>query len=325
MWAISLKRFATIRRFLENGADINDDKMYRVYAEEQESIDSWNVVFDWDPLSLFTPLALAAALGHDSMVAFLLDHGADIEKLGKGLCTCADGQNIVELRFPPDQYRGGWDDPEYIMEDENGFAWSPLHFALCRGHKLTAMLLLERGANPKETCSRPAGRWNALHTATRLNQRKVIDYILNNKLVDINEDGHEGLTPLHLAFYEEHYHLVDMYLDRGADINAVWDSKDGGWTTFGMACLREDFSRASDLLKRGADPDLVLKDEEYGTEWTALGLIYGNMFGDSLRNNRCGCALDLPEETRARRKLEKKIIQAKIDRALQNQRKEDRD
>lgn len=211
------------------------------------------------------------------------------------------------------------------MEDENGLLWSPLHFALCRGHELTAILLLERGANPKETCSRPAGRWNALHTATRMNQRKVIDYILNNKLVDINKVGREGLTPLHVAFYEEHYSLVDLYLDRGADINAVWDSKGGGWTIFGMACLRDDFSRASDLLELGADPDLIVQDEEYGTEWTALGLIYGNMFRDRLRDNQCGGAFDLPQETRARRKLEKKIIQAKIDRALQQQRKEVRD
>lgn len=325
MWAVSLKRFTTIRRFLENGADINDDKMYRAYVEEEESIGPWNVVFDWDPLSLFTPLALAAALGHDSMVAFLLDHGADIEKPGKGLCMCADGENIVELNVPPMKGGGGYDDTEYIMDDENGLLYTPLHFALCRGHESTAILLLERGANPQETCSCSAGPWNALHTATRMNQRKVIDYILNNKLVDINEGGREGLTPLLLAFYEEHYSLADMYMDRGADINAVWDSQDGGWTIFGMACLREKFSRASDLLERGADPDLVIKDWEFGTEWTALGLVYGNLFGEYLRRSGWHYEFDRATQTRARRKLEKKIIQAKIDRALQQQRKKDRD
>lgn len=328
MWAVSLKRFTTIRRFLENGADINDDKMYCVYvdlilADKNEVADSWDVIYEWDPRSIFTPLALAAALGYDSMVAFLLDHGADIEKPGKGICVCADGQNIVELNVPPMEHRGGTDDTEDIMDDENGLVYTPLHFALCRGHESTAILLLERGANPEETCSCEAGPWNALHTATRLNQRKVIDYI--KKLVDINVGSRQGLTPLLLAFYEEHYSLVDMYMDRGADINAVWDSQDGGWTIFGMACLREDFKRASKLLERGADPDLVIKDWEFGTEWTALGLVYGNLFGEYLRTSSWHYEFDHATKTHARRKLEKKIIQVKIDRALQQQRKEDRD
>lgn len=325
MWAVENKRFTTIRRFLENGANINNDRMFRTYVKQKGKARSWSVGLHWHELSVFTPLALAAALGLDSMVNFLLDHGANIEKAGKGLCVCADGYNLFELRFPPDENRGGTDEPEYIMGDENGFAWTPLHFALCRGHESTAMLLLERGANPRETCPCESGPWNALHTATRLNQRKVIDYILKNKLVDINDRGHEGLTPLLIAYYEEHYSLVDLYVERGADIKAVWGSQDGGWTIFGMACLREDFSRASDLLERGADPDMFLKDNEFETEWTALGLIYGNLFGETLRKSNWHYEFDRARETRARRRLEEQIIQVKIDRALQQQQKEDKD
>lgn len=326
MWAVERKRPATITRFLENGADINNDNMFRVYVDQQHYVDSWNVVFQWHPLSSFTPLALAATLGLDSMVAFLLDHGADIEKPGKGLCVCTDEDNKQpQLGFPPTQGRGTGEDEEYLMDDESGNCWTPLHFALCRGHESTAMLLLDRGANPKVTCPCEQGPWNALHTATRLNQRRMIDYLLDNKLVDVNEGGFQGLTPLLLAFYEEYYSLVDMYIDRGADINAVWNSDDGGWTIFGMACLREDFSRASDLLRRGADPDLELREYHYGSVWTALGLIYGNLYGDHMR--ACGdhYLVEHASETHARRRLEEQIIQVKIDRALQQQRKEDTD
>lgn len=282
--------------------------------------------FQWHCLSIFTPLALAANLGFDSMVAFLLDHGADIEKPGKGLCLCSSGKNQTHLNFPPDEGHGVCFDEEYMMADENGLCWTPLHFALCRRRESTAMVLLGRGANPQVTCPcDDEGPWNALHTATRLNQRPIIDYLLDNKLVDINEAGRQGMTPLLLAFYEKHYSLADMYIDRGADINAVWNSQDGGWTIFGMACVREDFQRASNLLRRGADPDLLLTEDSSGTEWTAIGLIYGNLYGDFLRQIGYPCLTDHATQTGARRMLEEQIIQVKVDRALQQQRKEDTD
>ncbi|KAI7773241.1 hypothetical protein LA080_011486 [Diaporthe eres] len=250
LWAVEHKRFKTITGFLENGADINTDRIFRTHVDQKRAEQSklggyvwqewrpWRPPFEWHPCSIFTPLALAASLGHDSMVAFLVDHGADIEKPGKGLCACSSGENQPHLCFPPDNGCGRAFDEEYMMADENGLCWTPLHFAICRGHESTAMVLLGRDANPQVTCPcDDEGPWNALHTATRLNQRKMIDYLLDNKLVDINEAGRQGLTPLLLASYERHYSLADMYIDRGANINAVWNSIDGGWTVFGMACV----------------------------------------------------------------------------------------
>lgn len=326
MWAVEQKRFKTITRMLENGADINNDRMFRAYVAEEETKNPfpYDVAFDWDPLSIFTPLALAAALGHNSMVAFLLDHGADIEKPGKGMCTCCNGDNTVHLFFPPDQDSKYTDDSDYIMDDSSDSCWTPLHFAICRGHESTAMLLLERGANCQMTCPSERGPWNALHTATRLNHRKIIDYLLDNKLVDINEAGSQGLTPLFLAFYEKHYSLVDMYMERGADINAVFDSGDGRWTIFAMACMRDEFDRASDLLRRGVDPEVFLTDAEIGVHWTVHGLIYGNMYDACDGPDGYGLLQTDTINSRARAILEEEIIQVRIDRALKQQ-KEDKD
>lgn len=334
LWAVEHKRFTTIRRFLENGADINTDRIFRTYVQKKLHVDieqgeyqfqQWRPTLKWHPLSIFTPLALAATLGLDSMVAFLLDHGADIEKPGKGLCQCCVGRNQFWLSFPPKKNRGRTEDESWMMDDEVGNCWTPLHFALCCDHESTVMLLLDRGANPQVTCPCESGPWNALHTATRLNQRRIIDHLLDNELVDINEGGFQGLTPLLIAYYGEHYSLVDMYIDRGADINAVWDSPDGGWTIFGMACLREDFSRASDLLQRGADPDFILTEEDYGSEWTALGLIYGNLFGQFMRQMDFISIESCTTQTRARWTLEQQIVQAKVDKALLQQREENKE
>lgn len=334
MWAVGCKRFTTLRRFLENGADINNDRIFRTYVDQKLPADSklgvnvwpkrrpWQATFKWHPYSIFTPLAFAASLGLDSMVAFLVDYGADIEKPGKGLCACCDGENHASLSFPPYRHRGMFEDIEWLMDDESENCWTPLHVALCRGHESTAMILLSRGANPQVTCPCGQGPWNALHTATRLNQRSIIDYLLDNKLVNINEGGFERLTPLLIAFYEEHYSLVDMYIDRGADINAVWHTDDGDWTILAMACLRDEFDRASDLLRRGADPDFVLRDDEYGIEWTALGFIYGNLFGDYLRKIKHDHLRSVVTDTFQRRILEQQIIQVKVDKALQHQQKD---
>lgn len=314
LWAVERKCFGTITRLLENGADINNDRLYRTYKKNPPG---WSVIFDYHELSLFTPLALAAALSINSMVHFLLDNGADIEKGGKGLCECCEGKNELVLSFPPIKGKGKWGpDAEFIMHDEFGLRWTPLHFALCRGYDLTAMFLLGRGANPRVTCPCKDGPWNALHTATRKNQSTIIDYLLDNNLVDINEAGHEGVTPFFLAFYEKNYTLSNMYLQRGADINAVWHSYNGGWTAFAIACVREDFATARELLRRGAAHDFVLHDYTNGSEWTALGLIYGNLFGGYLRMTDHSSTTNGPTRTKERRLLEELIIQSKVNREV---------
>jgi hypothetical protein len=242
---------------------------------------------------------------------------------GKGLCPCSSDGVVFELGFPPDAGRGGTYDPDYIMSRDNRLRCTPLHFALCCGDESSAIFLLERGANPHKACSSRCvpGNWDAIHTATQRNHRKVIDYLLDNNLAGINERGHEGLTPLFIAYYEEHNDLVNMYREGDADINAVWNSEDGGWTLFGMACLREDFSMASKLLLRGADPNLFLKDREHGTEWSALGLVYGNLY--ELQSDHSGWPYDYyPGEIHRRRMLEQRIIQAQVDMAFEQRRKD---
>ncbi|KAL1860672.1 hypothetical protein Daus18300_009015 [Diaporthe australafricana] len=337
LWAVRYKRFATIRRFLENGADIDSVQISQACLTEDPKYmygegsvpwydypnfwfvkDMFRPIHDWHPFTEFTPLAFAAMYGLDSMVAFLLDHGANIEKPGKGICDCADGENDVNMDLPPYTNLTPPGDTYY----EPKFLWTPLYIALCRGHESTAMLLLSRGADPQETCPCQAGPWNALQTATLSGAHSIIDQLLDDKRVDIHTKGQWGLTALRLAYYRRDHALVEKYLARGADINASWDAGDGGWTIFAMSCLRGDLSAASDFLRRGADPDFVLKDGEHGDEWTAFGLIYAAMFR-SRDNYSCDTSIPcLFEDTRKRRLLEEQILQAKLDKAMRRQREE---
>lgn len=229
-----------------------------------------------------SPLAWAAIHGHDSMVDYLLDHGADIEQMSEKLCSCCESKLLRCPEMLPDPlefYSRHPDDDDSIVDidadsvDPEDFIleWKPLHYALCNGHESTARLLIERGADANKV-----GAYygvTALHIATRWELDDTIDYLLDNDCVDINEQDDQGVTALHMAQVAGRDDLVDKYLDRGADINLEYFDRTGPWTIFYMACAAGDYERALEYLKRGADPHFVLegKDED---PWTVMRLIY---------------------------------------------------
>lgn len=230
----------------------------------------------------FSPLAWAAVHGHDSMVDYLLDHGADTEQRSEKLCSCCDSKL---LRCPemlpdlPEFYSRHPDDDDSILDNDIGYMdpldyipeWTPLHYALCNGHESTARLLLERGADANKVG--PCHGVTALHIATRWELDDTIDYLLENDRVDINAENSQGATALHMAQVAGRDDLVDDYLDRGADINLEYSGRSGPWTIFSMACAAGHYERALEYLERGADPHFVLEGED-DDPWTVMRLIY---------------------------------------------------
>lgn len=230
-----------------------------------------------------SPLAWAAIHGHDSMVEYLLDHGADTEQTSEKLCSCCDSKLLrcpLRLPDPLEFYSRDPDDDDSIVDNEFCYVdprdfipeWKPLHYALCNEHESTARLLIERGADANKV-----GAWygvTALHIATRWELDVTIDYLLDNARVDINAQDSNGVTALHMAQVAGRDDLVDEYLDQGADINLAYSDRSGPWTIFSMACAAGDYERALEYLKRGADPHFVLKDELEEDPWTVMRLIY---------------------------------------------------
>lgn len=183
LWAVRYDRFITIRRLLKNGADINSDKPSRNFGNKRSHFwfekATFRQIDDWHPFTVFTPLALAAKHGLASMVTFLLHHGANIEKPGKGLCDCSFfNAQYLPFNLPFNQ--------ETILEpcpDSNMgmFWWTPLHIAVCHRHESTTKLLLSRGADPENTCPCDWGPWSALHTATHLRAHSIVECLLDDE------------------------------------------------------------------------------------------------------------------------------------------------
>lgn len=230
-----------------------------------------------------SPLAWAAIHGRDSMVEYLLDHGADTEQTSEKLCSCCDSKLLRcprKILEPLGFYSRDPDDDDIIVDrdvcylDPQDFTpeWTPLHYALCNEHESTARLLVERGADANKVG--PYFGVTALHIATRWELDGTIDYLLDNDCVDINAQDSEGVTALLMAQVAGRDDLVDKYLDGGADINLAYYDRSGPWTIFSMACAAGEYERALEYLKRGADPHFELESEDEEDSWTVMRLIY---------------------------------------------------
>lgn len=291
-WAIENGRCGTLQRLIDNGADVNMLDENRNLLDIDEILAEHDLEYNWADIRLeygarYSPLALAAYLGRDSMVTLLLDKGAALEMQSTQLCGCCNLLLRCAERLPDGPVF--WelshrDDAEYHRPGEDlvhDSWWTPLHYAICQGHVSTAKLLLERGAD-----ARSVGKdgVNALHVATRKDMRKIINYLLEKNLVDINAQTERGVTALHLAHIAGNYNLVDVYLnDHGADINLGYTDESGPWTIFAMACAEGDFKQALYYVWKGADPSFVLDTEYDPNAWTAMRYIYGRGCPDELR------------------------------------------
>lgn len=282
-WAVQNEQYDTLERLIENGVDIDlaqdqsktDEKSYENPLWEPESFferfKNTRAYMEVSAWSSFTPLAWAASLGLDNMVQCLLDHGANIEHPCSYLCYCQDQLLEGPLDFPSCPSFLEIDEDEHCVFFPEWSPWTPLHYAICKGHESTTKLLIARGASVKHLALDSRGV-TALHVATRWGKENIIDYLLENKLVNINASASRSrdITPLHIAYVAKIFSLVDKYLDLGADINIAFT----GWGIFAMACGEGRFDKALQYLQRGADPGFVLEESCPREPWTAMRFIY---------------------------------------------------
>lgn len=292
-----------------DGYTLEVDDLFRVYGLHETKA---HVKLPWN--ACFSPLVWAAKHGVDSMVEYLLDHGADIEQEATDLCGCYDELLRCPKSFPdpPDFYERVREDEQDRLDhcggqgdcsecsDEDSAAWKPLHYALCNRHESTAQLLLERGANADNI----GGRVTALNAAIRWDMEDTIEYLLVEKSVNVNVNatGYDHIKALHMAHVARNKSLVDDLIERGADINAALPQYMGSWTVFAMACADGDVDLAMDYLRKGADPLVKVTEDCFDkAPWTVMRLLYGPRDNPYMEP-------DSPEELEKKMELERAII-----------------
>ncbi len=171
-----------------------------------------------------TPLILAAGIGWLKVAAYLLDHGADVNRSADGMAQNADLQQAGRV--------------------------SPLFAAVASGNKAMTAFLIERGADVNFKAS--TLETTPLHLAARKGYQSVVEVLLANH-ADINAKNKAGQTPLFFAVQSGQIKIVQMLIAAGADPN-LRDVQDNTVLNFVIKTSPEMFKT---LLAAGADPNTV--------------------------------------------------------------------
>jgi len=148
------------------------------------------------------PWTLAAVYrGHPGVADLLLRHGAELDPF----TAAALGRT--------DQLRVMLDRGEAALQDLSPDGWTPLHLTAFFGHRETAAMLIDRGAD----------------MAARS----------RNEIAN---------TPLHAALAGGRGAVAELLVERGADINAMAN----GLTPLDIATGREDREMTTYLIAHGA-------------------------------------------------------------------------
>ncbi len=202
--------------------DNEDKEIRRIQQMIQNSPDLINAP---EPMSsLGTPLIKVAYFGWLKAAAFLLDHGADVNR------SAAD---VVQGRELADAGRA-----------------SPLLAAVAAGNKAMTQFLIEHGANVNFK-----GENNGvtpLHLAARKGFQAVVEVLLASH-ADVNATDNAGQTPLFSAVQGGQIKIIQMLVAAGAKPN-VKDGKDNTVLNFAIKTSPEMFQV---LLAVGTDPNTV--------------------------------------------------------------------
>lgn len=153
------------------------------------------------------------------------------------------------------------DEGTYINSTpDNGFGWTPLHFAIAAGATRIAEILLARGASltaraftDEEAIEliTAAQRgtttvWTSAHGRLVTSESRVV--VLPE--AESKFDYHSGSTPLDFAVEKKNLEMVRLLLSKGADVNLATSGKR---TPLHIAAEMGDSDVASLLLQNGAN------------------------------------------------------------------------
>ncbi|CAM9167516.1 unnamed protein product [Scytosiphon promiscuus] len=129
--------------------------------------------------------------------------------------------------------------------------YSLLHYASISGWEGTIDLLLDHGADPRQTCM--TGE-TALHFAVSLEHREAAEILLKRSRDLVNEADKDGDRAIHLAVQNGNREIVNLLVDYRADINSPNYRR---VTPLAVACKRQDWQMVNHLLDKKASAALT--------------------------------------------------------------------
>jgi len=211
--------YAMIRRWPEHFATSSPDE------------NSYQLLFHRN-----TPLTDAVKDGDMTLMAFLIDNGADVNAVDSDGNTPLYYAHYAHLAYRSKKRCA----PEEVDESS------------CTATLEKLELLLKHGANVNAVIS---NGFTLLHFAALSSDMELMALLIKHE-PNVNAVDSYGRTPLHLAAEKGDMELMELLLKHGADVNAV-DSNDR--TPLHNAATNEDMKLMELLVAKGAAIDVTNK------------------------------------------------------------------
>ena len=257
MYAAGEGRYDVVKCLIDNGADVNQknfaNRTLLHFASEGGNLKvvellldtNESVQIDEEDNGHRTSLMLAAVKGHDDVLLWLIDHGADVNKRDCNERTALDYAceyghlKLVELLLS----KG------VKIDLENRYHWAALILAAKNGHSDVFLCLMNHcvDVSKKDTHHR-----TALHYASEYGHLKVVEFLCNRNL-QINEEDHSQCIPLMLAAGKGHSDISLYLINHGADVSKKDVHKR---TALHYASESGHLEVAELLLSKGAEIDV---------------------------------------------------------------------
>ncbi|KAJ5914570.1 hypothetical protein N7504_003453 [Penicillium tannophilum] len=225
-----------VKLLLNKGADIKTpDTVGRVpfyTAARNGSIKIVEILHDYGPdinvstqTQNWTPLNVAAHLGHAEVIKFLIEKGADISKPNSTgwtpVYSAAEGGHLEVVKI---LVGNGAD-----IDIPNNTSMTPLYGAALKNHPHVVEYLLEKGA--KINAQHENG-WTALNCAAEDGFVEVAKLLIDHG-ADLELANDTEMTPLYSAALNGHSKVLKLLLEKGAKY--VTPNKNG-WSPINVAC-----------------------------------------------------------------------------------------
>ena len=226
IWGALNGRLGTVKLGHQHGGDVNLDPKDTPWTESRSS-EIWayrNI--PKDKTDSATALQFAVRYGHIDIVAYLLEHGADVHAPSLACCRC---ETLDYLSYPlheiactvPRLLRGyrdkGRDEAIAAMLIQHGAYFhapaQPVLHSLIKNDRSNLIIQLLENVGNRATAEKAMGKL-PLHVAAQGNCPGVADILLNRFGADLYAVDDKGRTPAELAAKSGHLEVLRVLIKK---------------------------------------------------------------------------------------------------------------